>query len=34
MGNYRNGRVFNAVSWVTVGVLVVLTGFYAVSLVR
>jgi Mn2+/Fe2+ NRAMP family transporter len=34
MGNYRNGKVFNAVSWVTVAVLVVLTGFYAVSLVR
>jgi NRAMP (natural resistance-associated macrophage protein)-like metal ion transporter len=34
MGNYRNGKVFNAVSWVTVAVLVVLTAAYALAFVR
>jgi Mn2+/Fe2+ NRAMP family transporter len=31
MGNYRNGKVFNVVSWVTVAVLVVLTAAYALA---
>ena len=34
MGNYRNGKVFNVVSWVTVAVLVVLTAAYALAFVR
>jgi Mn2+/Fe2+ NRAMP family transporter len=33
MGAYKNHRAFNAVAWVTVAVLIVLTGAYAVSLI-
>jgi Mn2+/Fe2+ NRAMP family transporter len=31
MGTHRNGRVFNAVAWITVAVLVVLTAAYALA---
>jgi NRAMP (natural resistance-associated macrophage protein)-like metal ion transporter len=32
MGTYKNGKVFNAIAWVTVAVLTALTAAYAVSL--
>jgi len=31
MGNYTNTRAFNAVAWLTCGILIVLTGLFAVS---
>ena len=34
MGAHRNGKVFNAVAWATVAVLVVLTAAYALAFVR
>jgi Mn2+/Fe2+ NRAMP family transporter len=34
MGTHRNGKVFNAVAWATVAVLVVLTAAYALAFVR
>jgi Mn2+/Fe2+ NRAMP family transporter len=34
MGTYKNGKVFNAVSWVTVAVLIVLTAAYALAFAR
>jgi Mn2+/Fe2+ NRAMP family transporter len=33
MGKYKNGKLFNAVSWVTVAVLTVLTAAYALAFV-
>jgi NRAMP (natural resistance-associated macrophage protein)-like metal ion transporter len=33
MGKYKNGRVYNVLSWVTVAVLVVLTGAYVLSFI-
>jgi Mn2+/Fe2+ NRAMP family transporter len=33
MGKYKNGRIYNIISWVTVAVLVVLTGAYVLSFV-
>ncbi len=33
MGAHKNGRVYNVVSWITVAVLVVLTGAYVLSFV-
>ena len=34
MGAYRNGKVFNAVAWVTAAVLIVLTAAYALAFAR
>ncbi len=33
MGKYKNGRVYNILSWITVAVLVVLTGAYVLSFI-
>jgi Mn2+/Fe2+ NRAMP family transporter len=31
MGNYTNTRAFNAIAWLTCGILIVLTGLFAAS---
>jgi Mn2+/Fe2+ NRAMP family transporter len=33
MGQYKNGRIYNVLSWATVAVLIVLTGAYALSFI-
>ena len=34
MGPYKNGKAFNVVAWITVALLTVLTGAYALSFIR
>jgi Mn2+/Fe2+ NRAMP family transporter len=33
MGSYKNGRIYNILSWATVAVLIALTGAYALSFI-